>query len=141
MIAEDARPVSIVIASEVDIVFARGHGRMMAERLGSTSTDATMIATAISEIARNMLTYAGAGEMTVRALEVGGRAVIEVVARDEGPGIADVDRALREGYSTGEGIGLGLPGARRLMDEFEVRSEVGAGTTVVMRKVCAEVHG
>jgi serine/threonine-protein kinase RsbT len=111
-------PVRVVIATDGDIVLARQSGRELAEQVGCSATDATLIATAISEVARNIVSHAGGGE----------------VASDRGPGIADLDRAMQDGYSTGRGLGLGLPGARRLMDEFEIRSEVGVGTTVVMRK-------
>ena len=95
-----------------------------------------MIATAISEIARNIMSHAGRGEIAISVVAINGRKAIEVVASDAGPGIVDIERAMQDGYSTGAGLGLGLPGAGRLMDHFEVRSEVGVGTTVVMRKWC-----
>ena len=104
--------------------------------MGCSSIESTMIATAISEIARNIMSHAGRGEIVISAVAIDGRNAVEVVASDEGPGIADIERALQDGYSTGAGLGLGLPGAGRLMDHFEVRSEVGVGTTVVMRKWC-----
>ena len=106
----------------------------MASELGFSSTDLTLVATAISEIARNIVLYAGEGEIRLRLLWDGWRDGLEVVAHDEGPGIADIDRAMQDHYSTGPGMGLGLPGSRRLMDEFEIVSEPGAGTTVTMRK-------
>jgi serine/threonine-protein kinase RsbT len=125
---------TVAIAVDVDIVAARQRGRALADTVGFSATDATLIATAISEIARNIITYAQSGEMQLRVLDVDGRRGIEVVAQDTGPGIADVDEALRDGYSSGSGMGIGLPGARRLMDEFHVDAPVGVGTTVTMRK-------
>jgi serine/threonine-protein kinase RsbT len=130
-----ADPVRLVIATDADIVIARQSGRDLADKLGCSSTDATLIATAISEIARNIVSYAGGGEVEISVVNDGdGHRGIEVVARDEGPGIEHVDRAMEDGYTTGRGLGLGLPGARRLMDEFEIESRVDRGTTVIMRK-------
>jgi serine/threonine-protein kinase RsbT len=126
--------IRVEIAADADIVDARGQGRALAGRLGFTRTDATLIATAISEIGRNILVHAGAGEVSIAETAEDHLVGIEVVARDSGPGIADVERALSEGYATGNGLGLGLPGARRLMDEFSIQTELGRGTTVVMRK-------
>jgi serine/threonine-protein kinase RsbT len=122
------------IASDADIVAARRSARRLAQAAGFATADLTNIATAISEVARNITTYAGRGEMTITVLDDGERRGIEVTAEDRGPGIADVSRALEDGYSTGAGTGLGLPGARRLMDELTIESAVGVGTTVVMRK-------
>lgn len=127
--------IRIVVSTDGDIVVARQSGRELAEQIGCSATDATLVATAISEVARNIVTHAGRGEIVIHAVSgVDGNPAIEVVARDEGPGIAEVEHAMQDGYSTGPGLGLGLPGARRLMDEFEITSEVGRGTTVVMRK-------
>jgi serine/threonine-protein kinase RsbT len=132
---EPVGPVRLDIATDGDIVLARQSGRELADRLGCSSTDATLVATAISEIARNIVTHAGGGVLEISVIDDGdGRRGIEVVARDEGPGIADIDRAMEDGFTTGRGLGLGLPGARRLMDDFEITSEPGGGTTVVMRK-------
>jgi serine/threonine-protein kinase RsbT len=131
-----AGELRVSILADIDIVTARSEGRKLAEELGCSSTDSTLIATAISEVARNIMNHAGKGEITISALAIDGRNVIEVVATDEGPGIPDIERAMQDGWSTGAGLGLGLPGASRLMDQFEVRSEVGVGTTVVMRKWC-----
>jgi serine/threonine-protein kinase RsbT len=117
-------------------VKARQVGREMAAGAGCSATDLTMVATAISEVARNILTHAGGGEVEMRMLVVDGRRCLEIVARDEGPGIADLERALEDGFTTGEGLGLGLPGARRLMDAFSITSQPGQGTIVVMRKWC-----
>lgn len=129
-----AAEVRVAIASDDDAVAARQAGRRLAEALGLTTTDLTLVATAISEVARNITAYAGCGEIVVRRVELRGRRGIEVVARDDGPGIADVERAMQDGYTTGGGLGLGLPGARRLMDEFEIVSQPGVGTTVTMTK-------
>jgi serine/threonine-protein kinase RsbT len=129
-------PLRVPIAADVDIVTARQEGRDLAERMGCSSIESTLIATAISEIARNIMNHAGRGEIAIGIVRIDGRNAIEVVASDEGPGIVDIERAMQDGYSTGPGLGLGLPGAGRLMDHFEVRSELGVGTTVVMRKWC-----
>jgi len=102
--------------------------------VGFSATDATLIATAISELARNIVLYATRGEIALTAVENGGRPGVIVVARDKGPGIPDLRRATAGGYSTSGGLGLGLAGVRRLMDEFEIVSEVGTGTTVTARK-------
>lgn len=96
--------------------------------------DLTVVATAISEVARNIIEYAHSGEILIQLVNDAERRGVMVVATDEGPGIADVEQALLDGYSTGKGLGIGLPGTKRLMDEFEVRSTVGRGTTVIMRK-------
>lgn len=117
-----------------DIVAARYAGHQLASELGFSLTDVTMIATAISEIARNITSYAGRGEVRVAVADREGRKALVVRAEDEGPGIADVDRAMEDGYSTGRGLGMGLPGARRLMDRLIVESAVGRGTTVEMWK-------
>jgi serine/threonine-protein kinase RsbT len=122
------------VTSDVDIVSARQAGRAWAEQLGFSLTDLTGIATAISEVARNMTTYAGHGELILRVENVKGRPALVVTAVDDGPGIRDIPEALEEGFSTGRGLGLGLPGARRLMDELEIESEPGRGTRVTMRK-------
>jgi serine/threonine-protein kinase RsbT len=124
----------IPITTDTDIVVARQKGRELAERVGFSRTDLTFIATAISEVARNITSYAGRGEIVFRIVDGDGRVGMHMEARDEGPGIGDLQRALEDGYSTAEGMGLGLPGARRLMDEFEVRSAAGSGTTVIMCK-------
>jgi serine/threonine-protein kinase RsbT len=128
--------VRIAIASDGDIVRARQVGRELAAGAGCTSTDQTMVATAISEITRNLLTHAGGGQVEMRLVDRRGRTSLEIIARDDGPGIADLERALEDGFTTGEGLGLGLPGARRLMDEFLVESEPGHGTVVTMYKWC-----
>ena len=127
----------IPIAEEDDIVAARQSARELAKALGFRAIDQTRITTAVSELARNVVRYAtdGRGEVTLRPLDVAGGGVgIEIVVRDEGPGIADVDLALREGYTSGRGLGMGLPGTRRLMDEMAIDSAPGRGTTVTIRK-------
>jgi serine/threonine-protein kinase RsbT len=117
-----------------DIVIARQAGHELARQLGFSLTDVTMIATAISEIARNITSYAGKGEVRVGVQYRDGRRALVVRAEDDGPGIGDVERALEDGYSTGSGLGLGLPGARRLMDRLIVESTPGEGTVVEMWK-------
>lgn len=121
------------IQADVDIVQTRQQGRNIAAEAGFSGGDQTVIAAAISEIARNILMYAKRGEIELRAVTLPDRAGIVVIARDAGPGIKDIQRALQDGYSTSGGLGLGLPGAKRLMDEFEVVSN-GNGTTVTMKK-------
>lgn len=125
----------IPIRTDADIVAARQGAREMAARHPFSRTDLTVIATAVSEIARNIVRFAREGEVVVALLQHP-RAGVSITARDAGPGIADVERAMTDGYSTYDGLGLGLPGARRLMDEFEVLSEPGHGTTVTMTKWC-----
>ncbi len=129
-----ADDVCVPIASDVDVVQARQQGRQLAASAGFSTGDQTVIAAAISEIARNILMYARRGEISLGVVTNGDRQGVVVIARDEGPGIRDIARALQDGYSTSGGLGLGLPGAKRLMDELEVASVVGQGTTVTMRK-------
>jgi serine/threonine-protein kinase RsbT len=129
--------VRVPIRTDADIVAARQAARELAARLGFSPTELTLIATAVSEVARNIVRFAGLGEIVVEAIE-GPRSGVQVVARDSGPGIPDIDQALEDGYSTYAGLGLGLPGARRLMDEFAIMSELGRGTTVTMTKWRAE---
>jgi serine/threonine-protein kinase RsbT len=124
--------IAIPIASDLDIVAARRRGRFLAIELGFSGTGATLIATAISELARNIVLYATRGEIRLASANDGGRPGIVVVARDEGPGIKDVSRAIAGGHSTSGGLGLGLAGVRRLMDEFEIASQPGEGTTVTV---------
>ena len=123
------------IVTDKDVVSARQLGRELAAQFGFSPGDQTVIAAAVSEIARNILMYARRGEVSFRHIADGSREGISVVARDEGPGIPDLSRALTDGYSTSGGLGLGLPGARRLMDEFEIVSGPGRGTTVTMSKL------
>jgi len=122
------------VASDVDIVSARQKGRALAAQAGFSEGDQTVIAAAISEIARNILMYAKRGEVSLALSNNDDRIGVIVIARDQGPGISDLSRALQDGYSTSGGLGLGLPGARRLMDEFDVQTAPGKGTTVIMKK-------
>jgi len=124
----------VPVNADIDIVTARQKGRELARELGFTSTDLALIATAISELARNIILYAKTGKIILDVSENGSRRGIKVVARDDGPGIPDVERALEEGFSTSRSLGLGLSGVRRLMDEFDIVSEVGHGTTVTVKK-------
>lgn len=122
------------ISHDGDIIAARQKGRDLASQIGFSGSDLTIIATAISEIARNIVSYARQGEISLAIAEKSGKRGLVVVASDQGPGIANIEQAMRDGFSTGKSLGLGLPGARRLMDEFEIVSTVGQGTTVTMRK-------
>ncbi len=126
--------IRVSIGHDSDIVTARQKGREIAAQVGFKATDLTLIATAISEVARNILTYAKTGEIVLDAVAAGARRGILVVAADQGPGIPDIEQAMRDGFSTGKSLGLGLPGARRLMDDFKIESKVGEGTTVTMKK-------
>jgi serine/threonine-protein kinase RsbT len=126
--------VRVAINTDADLVVARAEGRALAERLGFPRPDPTLIATAISEIARNIVVHVGQGEIVLQPLEDTNRFGLVVIAIDQGPGIRDVEAALREDYSGRGGLGLGMPGARRLMDEFEVASDAATGTIVTMRK-------
>jgi serine/threonine-protein kinase RsbT len=126
--------VLVHVSTDADVVAAREKGRELSARLGFSSIDLTLIVTAISEVARNILLYAQEGEIVLRVDGDGARPGIIVEARDEGPGIPDLELAMRDSFSTGNGLGLGLPVARRLMDEFEIQSEISKGTTVVMKK-------
>lgn len=126
--------ITVPIASNVDIVTARQRGRTLATQLGYSPTEATLIATAISELARNIVLYAQHGEIMLSVTNGAGKQGVMVVARDEGPGIMDVPWAIAEGHSTSGGLGLGLPGVRRLMDEFEISSAPRKGTTVTIKR-------
>jgi serine/threonine-protein kinase RsbT len=130
--------IHVPVSSDADVVEAREKGRELSAQLGFSSIDLTLIVTAISEVARNILLYATEGEIVLSLEQDDGHSGIVVVARDEGPGIPDVELAMRDSFSTGNGLGLGLPGARRLMDEFQIESEVSKGTTIVMKKWAPE---
>lgn len=129
-----AVPKVISIQSDLDIVAARMAARDMAKVMGFGAIDQARIATAISELARNIYLYAGEGSVTVREVQQGTRKGLEVVCEDQGPGIDDVNLVMQDGYTTSKGMGMGLPGARRLMDDFEVISVGGEGTTITCRK-------
>ena len=126
--------VRVPIYHEADIVAARRAGRSMAETLGFQGADLTVIATAISELSRNIVKYAGHGEIVLWHDQNGRGPGIAVQARDQGPGIADLALAMQDGYSTSLGLGLGLPGAKRLMDAFDISSSLGQGTVVTTWK-------
>jgi len=122
------------ITSENDIVMARKVVRDAATTLGFGITDVTRIVTAASELTRNIYHYAKSGVMRWRSLNQGARVALELTFEDNGPGIPDVEKAMEMGFSTGKGLGMGLPGSKRLMDEMTIESKVGIGTTVVVRK-------
>lgn len=125
----------IAIDGENSIIAARQRARQIAQAIGFSAVDQSRIATAVSELARNVVRYAtdGRGAARLRVL-LEGKTGLEVVVSDDGPGIADVEQALREGFTSGRGLGLGLPGARRLMDELAIDSAPGRGTVVTIRK-------
>jgi serine/threonine-protein kinase RsbT len=129
-----AGDIVVEIHKPDDIVAARKAGHHLALELGFSLTDVTMIATAISEIARNITSYAGRGAVRITVADREGRKALVVHAEDDGPGIADIERAMEDGYSTGRGLGMGLPGARRLMDRLIVDSKLGRGTVIEMWK-------
>ncbi|SDU03168.1 serine/threonine-protein kinase RsbT [Verrucomicrobium sp. GAS474] len=122
------------LRTEVDIVQARHLVRKWAAELAFSLVDQTKIVTAASELARNTIVYGKGGEMRITSLENGARKGLELVFADQGPGIADMKLALQDGYTTGSGLGLGLSGAKRLSNEFDIVSKVGEGTTVMIRR-------
>ena len=129
-----APDVRVPVASDIDIVSARQQGRALAMRLGFSSSDATMVATAISELARNIVLYARRCEIILAAVVNSEHRGLVITACDDGDGIADIRQALQDGYSTSGRMGVGLPGVKRLMDEFEISSTVGKGTIVSVKK-------
>lgn len=129
-----APEVRVSIDSDRDVVEARQRGRELADHAGFGLTDLAIIATTISELARNALRYATGGQIVVRVAEEDNRRGVVIVATDDGPGISDVNQALRDGYSTSGGLGLGLPGVRRLMDDFQIESHVGHGSVITAKK-------
>lgn len=126
--------IQVRIRSNLDIVTARQEGRALAARVGFGATDITLIATAISELARNIVSYAREGEIVLCVVEGANEKGVMIVSRDSGPGIRSVEDAMRDGYSTSGGLGLGLPGVRRLVDEFTIESALGRGTVVRVTK-------
>ena len=124
----------IPINSDIDVVAARQKGRELATELGFVSTDSTLLATAISELARNIIRYAKYGEILIVSVQSGDRVGITVVARDKGPGITNISLAMQDGFSTSGGLGLGLPGVKRMMDEFHLVSDASNGTKVTIKK-------
>jgi serine/threonine-protein kinase RsbT len=129
-----AGEIRVAIKSDQDIVVARQRGRALAADAGFSSGDATLIATAISELARNIVSYARKGEITLKIVYASIRQGILIVASDNGPGIPDIRQALRDGFSTSGSLGLGLPGVRGLMDAFEIITYPGRGTIVAVNK-------
>jgi serine/threonine-protein kinase RsbT len=130
----DPGEVVVPIRADVDVVIVRQKIRTLVSDLRFSGSELTLVATAISEVARNIVSYAGSGEIVLRVVQRGQRRGVTVVARDKGPGIADIERAMEDGFSTSRGLGLGLPGSKRLMDEFGLVSEVGKGTEITMTK-------
>lgn len=124
----------IPISVDADIVAARQEGRALAAKIGFSGSEQIFIATAISEAARNIIQYAGSGEIVISHLRDSQKQGILIVARDQGPGIKDISRAMEDGYSSSGGLGLGLPGIRRLMSDVQIESTPGEGTTVTIRK-------
>lgn len=129
-----AGEIRVAINSDQDIVTARQKGRALAIELGFSTGDATLIATSISELARNIVSYARKGEITLEVVHGSSKLGISITASDRGPGIWDIRQAMKDGFSTSGSLGLGLPGVRRLMDEFEISSEPGRGTIVTVKK-------
>ena len=128
-----ADEVVLTVKCEADIISARQTGRDLAAGAGFSTSDQVRVATAISEVARNIVVYAGRGEIHLQVIDQARRVGLRVVAIDHGPGIPDLEAATEDGYSTSGGLGLGLPGARRLMDDFEITSGVERGTQIVMQ--------
>jgi len=126
--------VQLEIEDDRDVVTARSKGRKMAAEMGFSRPDQALIATAISELARNIVNYAGKGGVELGKLQKPGYVGIRVVAHDEGPGIADIESAMIDGFSTGNSLGLGLPGTKRIVDEFQLQSAPGEGVTVTAVK-------
>lgn len=132
-VEESAAEESPIVAN-ADVVRARQTVRALAQQARLSLVDQTKLITAASELARNTLTYGGGGSMRVSVVTRGGKTGVKVTFRDEGPGIPDLDLALTDGWSSGKGMGLGLSGARRLADEFDLVSEPGKGTQVTVVK-------
>lgn len=125
---------SIEINTEWDIVAARQLGRNEAKSTGFGTVDQARITTAISELARNIYLYAGKGRIEIQPIQVGQKAGLLIIASDEGPGISDLQKVMEDGYTTSGGLGAGMPGVKRLMDDFDVETEVGVGTTITATK-------
>ena len=131
---EEIIEIVLPVRSDVDVLKARRYGSDLAAPLRYSNRERAMIVIVISEIARNTVLYAKNGSMSLKVIKQGRRRGLLIVAEDQGPGIADLDLAMQDGYTTSQGLGIGLPGAKRLMDEFEIVSEVGKGTTITMTK-------
>ena len=121
---------TFVVRDEDDLMHCRTAAMDLAARAGFSQVDCVRITTAVSEIVRNALTYAGGGEMVLQYEDE----TVTITVHDDGPGITDVEMAMRDGYSSSQSMGLGLPGAKRLMDSFDIETNAGSGTTIVMRK-------
>lgn len=130
----DLESKQLQVRRKQDLVLIRAYGRSLAARLGFSKNDQTLIATALSELGRNVLQYAGSGNVRLSGNEPMEQKGITIVVTDQGPGIQNVEQAMTEGFSTGKGMGIGLTGAQRIMDQFEVESQIGKGTTITMRK-------
>jgi len=124
----------VPIRSEYDIVTARHRVKEMCAALDFSSVEQTLVATAVSELARNIIEYAGSGEMIMGMTDNKAGKGIFIIAKDEGPGIPDIQLAMKDGYSTSKGLGIGLPGCKRIMDEFDIVSRKGKGTTVTVKR-------
>ena len=122
------------IERDGDVVAARQLGRALAAEIGFGRPDQALIATAISELARNIVSYAGCGHVSFTPLTLGRRRGLRIHAEDQGPGIPDLAAAMTDGFSTGKSLGLGLPGTRRIMDEFDIQSQPGKGVRVTVVK-------
>lgn len=134
MVNSVVEPIEVSIFAEQDIVVARQKGRSLAGELGFSVVDQCRIATSISELARNIFHYAGKGVVQLCPVVNSGRTGLKIIASDQGPGIQDIRLAMLDGYSTSKGLGMGLPGTQRLMDEFNLKSQPGKGTTVTIKK-------
>jgi serine/threonine-protein kinase RsbT len=126
--------LTLHIRFEEDIIVARQKVREFAQAIGFQNMDIILIATAVSEITRNIIIYATKGEIEISRIVLDHKKGIQIIASDNGPGIDNLALAMEDGYSTGNGLGLGLPGAKRLMDEFEITTEINKGTKIKMQK-------
>lgn len=124
----------VKIINEWDIVAARQLGRNVAKDLGFGTVDQARVTTAISELARNIYLYAGQGTVAIEKVHRNGKAGMKIIAVDEGPGIKDIRKVMEDGYTTSGGLGAGLPGVKRLMDEFDIDSTPGKGTKILATK-------
>jgi serine/threonine-protein kinase RsbT len=129
--------IRVRICDDSDVVVARRRARELASQQGFSETEIVALATAVTEIARNIVVHAGTGELTFTTATDARRRGVIVTARDAGPGIAHVEQAMQDGFSTSRSLGFGLPGARRLVDEFAIESSVGVGTKVTLVKWAA----
>jgi serine/threonine-protein kinase RsbT len=133
-LAPDLVEVMVRLESEEGLIEARRQCRALAQRVGFPEADRALIAAIVAELGRNILLYASPGEIGISVVEADRRIGLRIAARDTGPGIADIGRAMRDGYSSAGRLGIGLPGVRRLADDFEIASALGRGTAVIVRK-------